>query len=151
MVKMSTSWCLARRMPQTTLQTLPTNVHGELFLCLSLALFWDVDLHRPWSRTVVATDAADAFSFGVCAATVNTDHVRRLGRLCVDHQATAILNSNEVDAQTKTRSFRLVLFHLHKNKFRTVVISRRRFSAHSGQLEPIAGVLAWFRVVSAQG
>ena len=42
--------------------------------------------------------------------------------------------------------FGLYFFHLHKNKFRTVVISRRSFSAHSGQLEPIAGVLGfeWF-------
>ena len=82
----------------------------------------------------------------LCAATAHTDHVSRLGRLCVDHQAMAVLNSSEVDAQTKVRSFRPVPFHLHKNKFRTVVSSRRRFSAHSGQLEAIAGVLGleWF-------
>ena len=139
-------YAFARRMPQTTPQTLPTRVQGELFLCLSLAPFWEVDLQRPWSPTIVATDAADACGFGTCAATANTNHVRRLGRLCVDHQAVAILNSNEVDAQTKTRSFRPVLFHLHKNKFRTVVSSRRRFSADSGHLEAIAGVrgLEWF-------
>ena len=60
--------------------------------------------------------------FGICAATANTDHVRRLGRLCVDHQAMA----------QKTNSEQLSL--------------RRRFSAHSGQLEAIAGVLGleWF-------
>ena len=115
----------ARRLPQTTPQTLPESVQSELFLCLSLAPFWEVDLQRPWSPTVVATDASDACCFGICAATANTDHVRRLGRLCVEHQAMAVLNSSEVDAQTKTRSFRPVPFHLHRNKFRTVVSSRR--------------------------
>ena len=112
-------------MPQTTPQTLPTNVQGELFLCLSLAPFWEVDLECPWSPTIVATCAAGAFGFGTSAATANTDHVRRLGRLCIDHQAMAILNSNEVGVQTKTRSFRPVTFHLHQNTFRTVVSSRR--------------------------
>ena len=58
----------------------------------------------------------------------------------------AVLNSSEVDAQSKTRSVRPVPFHLHRNKFRTVVSSRRRSSAHPGQLEAIAGVLGleWF-------
>ena len=139
-------YAFARRLPQTTPQTLPDSVQGELFLCLSLAPFREVDLQRPWSPTIVATDASDAYGFGICAATANTDHVRRLGRLCVDHQATAVLNGSEVDAQTKTRSFRPVPFHLHRKKFRIVVSSRRRFSAHSGQLEAIVGVLAleWF-------
>ena len=82
-------------MPQTTTQTLPTNVQGEFFLCLSLAPFWEIDLQGPRSPTIVATDAADAFGFGICAATASTDHVRRLERLCVDHKAMAILNSNE--------------------------------------------------------
>ena len=82
----------------------------------------------------------------LCAATAQPDHVRRLGRLCVDHQAMAVLNTSEVDARTKVRSFRPVPFHLHKNKFRTIVSSRRRFGAHSGQLGAIAGVLGleWF-------
>ena len=136
-------------MSQTTSQTLPTNVQGELFRFLSLAVFWEVDLQRPWSSTIVATDAADAFGFGVCAVTANTDHVHRLGRLCVDHQAMAILNSNEVHAQTKTRSFRRVPFLLYKNKFRTVVSSRRRFGAHFRTMGNDYRC-AWSRVNSAQ-
>ena len=51
----------ARRMPQATPQTLPANVRGELFLCLSLAPLSEVDLQRPWSSTTVANDEADEF------------------------------------------------------------------------------------------
>ena len=51
----------ARRMPQATPQTLLANVRGELFLCLSVAPLWEVDLQRPWSSTIVANDAADEF------------------------------------------------------------------------------------------
>ena len=44
----------ARRMPQTTPQTLPAHVQGELFLCLFFAPFWEVDLQRLWSPTIAA-------------------------------------------------------------------------------------------------
>ena len=56
---------VAKRMPQTAPQTLPAIVQSELFLYLSLARFWEVDLQRPWSPTVVAADVTDAFGFGV--------------------------------------------------------------------------------------
>ena len=100
-----------------------------------LAHFCEVDLQRPWSPTLVVTGPTDAFGFGRCAATANTDHVHRLGRLCVDHQAMAILSSKMLTRKRKN------VFHLHEIKFCTLVSSVRRFSAPSGQLEVITNVL----------
>ena len=74
----------ARRMPQTTPQTLTANVPGELFLCSCLAPFWEVGLQRPWTPTIVATDAADAMYFRLWHTCSNCQHRSRsqIGTLC---------------------------------------------------------------------
>ena len=82
----------------------------------ALAPLWKVDLQRPWSSTVFATDASDAFGFGISAATVNPNQVRRLGRTCADHQTMAVLNSDANDTPMKERPFSPCFFSLAQER-----------------------------------
>ena len=103
--------------PPKTKQHFPQYVRCELFLCLSLAPLWEIDLQRPRSSTLIATDPSDAFGFGMSAATVNPIQVRRSGRTCGVSETMAVLGSDATDTPVKERPFRPVLFHLHKRRF----------------------------------
>ena len=58
------------RKPCGKVQRVPANVIDELCLCLSLLCCLNVDLARPWSPSVVATDGAQVFGFGISLLSV---------------------------------------------------------------------------------
>ena len=85
-------------------------------------------------------------ALGVRAASVSSDEVRRLERTCAGHQTTAVLEVGANYSQDKIRPLRPAPINTHQRHFKTVVSSRRKFSANLGQIEAIAAVivLEWY-------
>ena len=110
----------------------------ELLTFLLLTPVLEADLRRPWTGSLVATDASSVFGFGVAVAEVSEDDARRIGRFAdiagsyvrVDR---SIPHPNDEDERPRI-GVRQDL-GLSKHHFRPVLAQKAKFKAHSGALE----------------
>ncbi len=117
----------------------------EILLSIAPLPYWVVDLPRPWSPQVFATDASPEHGFGVSSArldpvSVRLTHFAERGA-CVMHLQRC--DDELAEKQSKGSEFRLPL---HSADFKTLVSKRARRTAHSGALEAEAAILGLRRL-----
>ena len=54
----------------------------EVLTSAALTPWWSIPLDRPFSTTILATDASTSFGFGASAAEISENEVKSLCRLC---------------------------------------------------------------------
>jgi len=136
-----------RRTPEHIAAPVPGQVISELACSVALTPWWHVPLRRPFSTTVVATDASTDFGFGGCAATLGLDEVRRLSRLCSRVGDRVVLDPCDVVPPPKAVGKR---HHLGaaKQQFRDIFSIRAGIKHHINIMEVGAlnmGLEWWLR------
>ena len=117
---------------------LPRGCLAELFHFLLLVPLLTNDLTRPWQECLLATDASDAFGFGVSVAPCSTEVARRVGREGAKRDKFVRLDrtTHYVDDEAeRPRKGSALHLPLSKSHFKSVVSSKRLYAAHSGSLE----------------
>ena len=64
-----------------TVQSIPSEVLGELLLDMTFSLFGRVDMQLPFLLVIAATDASTEFGHGGVVAQANIDVVRKIARM----------------------------------------------------------------------
>ena len=110
---------------------------AELSLYLGLLPLLEGDLWRPWQDCIVATDASEAFGFGVSVAQAPSDLTRRIAHQCAAPSVFVRLDSHgdAADSPERVRWGNPYTVPLSRGCFTTMVSSRARFASHSGSLE----------------
>jgi len=128
--------------PRTSPRTVPTSVMDEIALSLALAPLWAVDLRTPWLERLIASDASDAFGFGVCSAPCPADIARRAGSQCARREDHVRLIQVPGDEPEKPRLGSAYRIPLAMSQFKVLASKRAKHKDHSGGLEATALELA---------
>jgi len=123
-----------------------TSALQEILLNVALLPNWAVDLTRPWSPQVFATDASPDYGFGVSSARLDP-LVVRLAAASAGRDACAMRlqrgGDEPVEKLRKGTEFRLPVYSA---EFKTLISKRARRSDHSGALEAEAVILGLRRL-----
>ena len=119
---------------------LPGAVLQELLSFVLLAPFLEVEFDKPWGDELIATDASDAFGFGVSVASVGASASASLSRAAVGPGRYVHIAGDEAApaGSPRARAGAPVSLPISRSAFRSVISSRRRFAGHSGALEAAA-------------
>lgn len=129
------------------MRDLPGSVLDDVIMNVLLCPAWVAELDRPWSSTVVASDASTAFGFGVCAAQLDRDTVRALASEAGDKHHIFRLLRCDGDEPPRPRDGATTTVPLFQSDFKTVISHRARRTQHSGSLEASAVVLGLRRLL----
>ena len=118
-------------------QTVPRACLDELLLFLTLLPLAGASLDRPWSTTVVATDAAPQYGFGVSVAHVSSSLVADIGRKSEKRGDYVRLDrtSGHLLEPEKPRLGTPMQLPLDPSNFTDVISLRAARVEHSGSLE----------------
>ena len=110
-------YAFARAQPASSMRTVPREVLKELLIFAFLSPLLEADVTRPWSDTIIATDASPSFGFGVAVCHAGKDLSRKCG-----HSAASTYNCMGMDDAPKAVVHRKLLHNvgLRKTKFHTV-------------------------------
>jgi hypothetical protein len=123
---------------------LPASVSSELIACMSLSVFWSVDLSRDYLGLLSATDASTEYGFGISVCPVPIEDVRKLSRKAEKRGDYVRLHTDPGDPVPKSRLGTPHLLNLKQGDFRTVLSLRAKHVAHISVLEAEAYVL-WLK------
>ena len=118
-------------------EPLSLGVMSELGTFLALSPLIEADMRRPWQSVLVATDASQSYGYRVSMAPMEPGVVRTIGRVGERPNQFVRLERDmgPSDEPEKPRKGVAFTVPLAKSAFRTVVMSRARFKAHSSTLE----------------
>ena len=122
----------------TRVSHVSNNVLDELALNLVLAPHWVIDLTRQWMDIVAASDASEAYGFGMCVASAAPSLVRNVASLSYGDACYVRCASEAGAPPERTRvgsEFRLPFGLSH---FNPVLSQKARHQTHSGGLEASA-------------
>jgi hypothetical protein len=135
-----------RLRPETGAREVDRDVVCELIRSAALLPWWRVELTRPFSNTVLATDASTDFGYGGSVATMPIAEVRAMSRLCSQAgEGVTLADSPPAPTQQQKRRLRL---GARREAFTTVFAIRARQRAHINILEAEAlnlGLSWWLR------
>ena len=123
---------------------LPENALAELLHFLIISPLIVNDLTRGWQECILATDASDAFGFGVSVSGCTQHRARKVGRIGAKRDNFVRLDRTVPyvdDEDERTQRGDPVHLPISKRHFKTVVSGRRQYAAHSGSLEAHGVVL----------
>ena len=115
----------------------PTEAMSELYTFLALCPLLEADTRRPWQDVLVVTDASQSYGYGVSMAPVEPGITRSIGRVAeLPNQFVRLKRDNgPSDEPEKPRQGVAFTVPLAKSAFRSVIMTRARFKAHSSTLE----------------
>ena len=118
-------------------ERVPLKVTFELGTFLALAPLLEADLRRPWQDVLVATDASQAYGYGVSVAPLEPEVVKSIGRVGKRPNQFVRLKRDlgPSDEPERPRKGTPHTVPLAKSAFQTVVMSKARFKAHSSTPE----------------
>ena len=126
---------------------IPSSARTELFLSLSLSIFWSADLSKPYAPMVAATDASTCYGFGVAVASAPDHVIRQIGRYSEkrgDYVQLKGAAPAKRPSRNKTSAKTAHRLPLSMDSFRTVLSVRAKNPAHVNILEAEA-LLLWLR------
>lgn len=129
------AFAFVRRVPEKAVVDVPHNVANEMLMALLLAPFLTVRLDRQPLDTLVATDAAPEFGFGVsvCECDRHTAaSVCKMAERRGDYVRLAPAPSDAPEVHRLGNPRRLPHTQL---EFKTIISSKAKWPAHSGVLE----------------
>jgi hypothetical protein len=126
---------------------LPVRVLEDVITNVLLCPAWVAELDRPWSSTVMASDASTSYGFGVCTAQLDRDVVRALACEARDTHHIYRLRRGAGDEPPRPRQGVVTTVPLFQTDFKTVISHRARRRHHSGSLEASAVVLGLRRLL----
>ena len=139
---LNTAYAFARVEPFDGEIPLWPHALSEFQLNCCLCPLWIVDLCRPWSSRVIATDASPSFGFGVCQAKLQLHLVRAAASVAGrGPHHFHLLNRVGADADKPRAGIGHVL-PLRWRDFKVVLSSRARRKEHAGLLEAEGAFLA---------
>ncbi len=139
-------YAFTRTEPLDVAIQIPSSVPAELCLFSALAPLLVADLARDYVPSIVASDAAPEFGFGVASAPATQDLLQELGRLA-EHRGDYIsLAEHRGDLEAEAEKPRLGKAHrlaLRRCDFSHILSVRARREEHSGVLELNAALLLY--------
>ena len=131
-----------RQEPRDQAAAVPIPVLDELILAFALAPLWSVDLRTPWLERLVASDASDAFGFGVCSAPCPVEVARQAAGQSARQEAHVRLIQEPGDDPEKPRLGKAYRIPLPMSHFKVLASRKAKYRDHSGGLEATALELA---------
>jgi hypothetical protein len=126
---------------------LPRGVLDDSVLNVLLCPAWVAELDRPWSSTVIASDASPAYGFGVCSAELDKGVVRTLASDGGDKGSIFRLLRGDGDEPPRPRIGPVTTVPLFQKDFKTLLSLKARRLQHSGSLEASAVILGLRRLL----
>ena len=120
------------------LEDVPPLVLDELALNVALAPFTIIDLTRGWMDIIPASDASEAYGFGLSSATAAPSLIRDVASLpyeCASHVRCAFEEGAPAERQRDGNEYRLPFV---LSRFKPILSQRSRWKTHSGGLEASA-------------
>ena len=137
------------RMPFARPQHVPREVLDEFSVWFALMSYLNVDLARPWSASLVATDGAQSFGFGMAQAPCRPEWVRHVAAHCAVDGHGIIPDGVDLD----TKSIQAVTSPLHVpvsyDAFVPKLSVKAKGSDDAPTLEAVACTLATRRLTRA--
>ena len=116
----------------------PAPVLDEIALNIALFPYWSVDLTRRWIDIIPASDASQAFGFGLCIATAAPSLVREVASLPYDVKPHDTCSPENGAPPEKLRDWVEIRLPFGLSHFKPVMTQKARWTAHSGGLEASA-------------
>ena len=128
-------FAFVRRLPEKAAVDIPCNVANEMLMALLLAPFLAVRLDRQPLHTLVATDAAPEFGFGVSACGCDRHIAASVCKLAERRGDYVRLTPGPGDAPEVDRLGNPKRLPHTQLEFKTIISAKARWSAHSSVLE----------------
>jgi len=125
---------------------IPKPVIDELSLSMSLLCFLSVDLTRPWATSLVATDGAECYGFGMAKATCTEDVSRAVAAHSRLDGHGIIPAGSDQGAPSVAAVEKPLYLDVHKDEFVPQFSVRAKIPGNAPEMEAGALTLAWRRL-----
>ena len=137
------------REPGDVRQRVPAGVIDERCVCLSLLCCLCVDLAKPWTPYISATDGAQVFGFGMAQAAADPLLVRRIAEQCAVEGHGILPSGIDLSSHSVSAVVAPLRIPVHYNEFRPHISVQAKEAADAPTLEAIAVTLATRRMTRA--